>query len=374
MNDFYNRFDKHDFSMECNELRQLLNASSESSDSSLIVNESDVHHLLRSVNPSKAAGPDGMSPRLLKSCASQLSFIFTVIFNMSLKTCSIPSLWKKSYIIPVRKKPVISCMNDLRPVALTAVPMKLLERLFLNNFKKLVSSFLDPLQFAYQKGRSCKDAILSLLDKLYCHLEGAKRGNSVRLLFFDFSSAFNTIQPHTSVRKLIEMSLPSNYSLWILDYLTNRSQYVKLSTSDVHSDLVISNTGTPQGTVLAPFLFTVYTSDCRSSVDECPLVKFADGTATAGLISKDDDSAFISQVHSFVQYCEDNYLELNVTKTKEMVIDFRKNSVILEPLIIKDCVVERVSVYKYLGVMLNNELPWGDHVDQLIKKLNSRLY
>ena len=154
LNNFYNRFDKHDFSMECNELRQLLNASSESSDSSLIVNKSDVHHLLRSVNPSKAAGPDGMSPRLHKSCGSQLSSIFTVIFIMSLKTCSIPSLWKKSCIIPVPKKPVISCMNDLRPVALTAVPMKLLERLFLNNFKKLVSSFLDPLQFAYQKG-SC---------------------------------------------------------------------------------------------------------------------------------------------------------------------------------------------------------------------------
>ena len=86
------------------------------------------------------------------------------------------------------------------------------------------------------------------------------------------------------------------------------------------------------------------------------------------------DSAFISQVHSFVQYCEDNYLEFNVTKTKEMVIDFRKNSVIPEPLIIKDCVVKRASVYKYLGVMVNNELTWGDHVDQLIKKLNSRLY
>ena len=75
-----------------------------------------------------------------------------------------------------------------------------------------------------------------------------------------------------------------------MDYLTNRSQYVKLSTSDVHSELVISNTGTPQGTVLAPFLFTVYTSDCRSSADECPLVKFAHlpDTALAGLISKDD--------------------------------------------------------------------------------------
>ena len=90
---------------------------------------------------------------------------------------------------PCTKKSPISCMNDLRPVALTAVPMKILERVFLNKFKSCVSPFLDPMQFAYQSGRSCEDALLTLLDKMYSHLERARFGNSVRLLFLDFSSA-----------------------------------------------------------------------------------------------------------------------------------------------------------------------------------------
>ena len=83
-----------------------------------------------------------------------------------------------------------------------------------------------------------------------------------------------------------------------LDYLTNRSQYVKIGQSSI-SNVICSSTGAPQGTVLAPLLFTLYTSDCRSQSSKCPLIKFADDTALIGLISKDDDSAFLSQVDSF---------------------------------------------------------------------------
>ena len=92
--------------------------------------------------------------------------------------------------MPVPKKSVVSCFNDLRPVALTAVPMKVCERIFLQYFKPYVDPFLDPLQFAYQSGRSCEDAILVFLDKLYSHLERTRHGNSARVMFFYFPSAF----------------------------------------------------------------------------------------------------------------------------------------------------------------------------------------
>ena len=77
-------------------------------------------------------------------------------------------------------------MNHLRPVALTAIPMKVCERLFKNVLFDFVSGFLDPMQFAYQGNRSCSDAILTVLDKLYAHLEQVHSNSSARVMFFYF--------------------------------------------------------------------------------------------------------------------------------------------------------------------------------------------
>ena len=82
----------------------------------------------------------------------------------------------------------------------------------------------------------------------------------------------------------------------------------------------------------------------------------------------------MSQVDSFVNHCDTNYLELNVSKTKEMVIDFRQARSDPQPVDIKGSAVARVETYKYLGIVLNNKLSWGDHVDLIVKKLNSRMY
>ena len=71
-----------------------------------------------------------MSPRLLKTCAKQLSSIFTVIFNLSFKLSVVPTRWKHSEIVPVPKKACVVTMNDLRPVALTSAIMKVCAKLF----------------------------------------------------------------------------------------------------------------------------------------------------------------------------------------------------------------------------------------------------
>ena len=117
-------------------------------------------------------------------------------------------------------------------------------------------------------------------------------------MFFDFSSAFNTIQPHLLVQKLLKMKLPFSVVSWIFDYLTNRLQYVRLN--GVISSVICANTGAPQGTVLAPFLFSLYTADCRSTDDSCPLVKFADDTELVGKISNDEGALYHKQTENFV--------------------------------------------------------------------------
>ena len=83
-------------------------------------------------------------------CSNQLSYIFSVLYNMSFSNRSIPAIWRKSCFIPVPEKPDTYCMNDLIPIALTSVPMK-------------VAPHLDPMQFAYQNDRNTEDAIIILL-------------------------------------------------------------------------------------------------------------------------------------------------------------------------------------------------------------------
>ena len=95
--------------------------------------------------------------------------------------------------------------------------------------------------------------------------------------------------------------------LWTLDYFTNRPKYVR-PPSGFTSDLVYTNTGGPQGTCLLPFLFTLYSADCRSTHEECQTDKFAADTPQIGQITDDVDRHYLKAITDFVQWCENNFL------------------------------------------------------------------
>ncbi|KAK3559203.1 hypothetical protein QTP86_005199 [Hemibagrus guttatus] len=149
----------------------------------------------------KAPGPDGVTPACLKTYADQLAFIFSQIFNRSLELCST--------IIPIPKKPKITRLDDYRPVPLMSVVMKSFERPFqqvLAYLKNITGPLLDSLQFAYRVNRSMDDAVNMGLHFILQHLD--KSGTYVRLLFVDFSLAFNTISPTLLQTKLTQLSVP----------------------------------------------------------------------------------------------------------------------------------------------------------------------
>lgn len=159
-------------------------------DQVLCLNPADVHLALRRVNPKKAAGPDHIPGRVLKECADQLAHVLTDIFNISLYQAVMPSCYKKATIIPVPKKPTVTCLNEYRPVALTTIIMKCFERLVKGHITTVLPPALNPLQFAYRPNRSTEDTVSYALHLSLEHLE--KRNSHVRMLFVDFSSAFNT--------------------------------------------------------------------------------------------------------------------------------------------------------------------------------------
>ena len=103
--------------------------------------------------------------------------MFCIIFNECFSTKTVPAAWKTTCIVPVPKRPVISSLNDLRPVALTSVVMKVCERVVLCKLDSLVKDYVDPFQFAYRRNRSTDDAVLYVLENICSHLE--KAGSSV---------------------------------------------------------------------------------------------------------------------------------------------------------------------------------------------------
>ncbi|KAK3545392.1 hypothetical protein QTP70_006945 [Hemibagrus guttatus] len=248
----------------------------------LTIKEEEVNRLFKRLNTRKATGPDSVSPSLLKHCANQLSPVFTDIFNTSLETCHVPACFKTSAIVPVPKKTKITGLNDYRPVALTSVVMKSFERLVLSYLKDITDPLLDPLQFAYRANRCVDDAVNMALHFILQHLDSP--GSYARILFVDFSSAFNTIIPALLRDKLFQLNVPDSMCSWITDFLTDRRQFVRLGTHV--SDPQHISTGSPQGCVLSPLLFSLYTNGCTSGHQSVKLLKFADDTTLIPLSSR----------------------------------------------------------------------------------------
>ena len=117
----------------------------------------------------------------------------------------VPDMWKKSLIIPVPKVSCPSVNKDFRPIALTCGVMKCFERIIVNSLKSQVAPTMDPLQFAYRAGRSTEDAVASITHLISKHLEEPKA--YARVLYADFSAAFDTVCRLLLVKKLCDMKV-----------------------------------------------------------------------------------------------------------------------------------------------------------------------
>ncbi len=172
------------------------------------------------------------------------------------------------------------------PDALTPIFSKCFEKLVREHICSVLPASLDPLQFAYRSNHSTDDAIAFTLHTALSHLEN--KNTYVRMLFVDYSLAFNTIVPATLVAKLQTLGLNRSLRSWILDFLTGRSQVVRMG-NNTSSPLTL-NTGAPQGCVLSPLLYSLYTHDCTATHSSISSI-FADDTTVIGLITDNDETA-----------------------------------------------------------------------------------
>ncbi|KAK1803752.1 hypothetical protein P4O66_020771 [Electrophorus voltai] len=216
---------------------------------------------------------------VLKACTDRLAPVLTDIFNLSLTLSIVPSSCKRSTIVPVPKKARPSGLNDYRPVALTSVVMKCFEKLVRDFITSSLPASMDPLQFAYRHNRSTDDTIAHLLHTTLTHLDKG-RGNYVKML-------------------QTTMSMGGSSTLTL-------------------------STGAPQGCVLSPLLYSLYTYDCTASSSSTVIVKFTDDTVVMGLILDNDERAYLEEIKHLENWCQGNNLLLNISKTKELNVDCSK--------------------------------------------------
>ncbi|XDV45658.1 hypothetical protein PO909_013718 [Leuciscus waleckii] len=338
--------------------------------STLSVSVADVTRSFRRVNIRKAAGPDGIPGRVIRECANQLASVFTDIFNLSLSLSVVPTCFKTSTIVPVTKQSNITCLNDWRPVALTPIISKCFERLVRDYICSVLPPSLDPLQFAYRNNRSTDDAIASTIYTALSHLE--KRNTYVRMLFVNYSSAFNTIVPSMLDVKLRALGLNSLLCSWILDFLSNRRQVVRMG-SNIPSSLTL-NYGVPQGSVLGPLLFSIYMMPLGNIIRKHGISFhcYADDTQIY-ISSRPDENAKFSELTECVKDIKDwmmrNFLLLNPDKTEVIPIGSknRPQNLAQYNFNIIGCPVTLSSTVKDLGVILDCNLSFENHISYVTK-------
>ena len=188
--------------------------------------------VLKSLNVSRACtGPDGVCPRLIKECDMELTSSLTRLFNYSLSRCTLPIDWKTANAVPVFKSGEQTAIDNYRPVSLTSVVVKSLERLIHNHIMSFVcdNKLLCDNQRGFRPLRSCVTQFLHFFHEWLSILE--ERG-SVVAIFLDFAKAFDKVSHPHMLLKLQHYGIKGQLLKWISDFLTTRRQRVVI---DGHS-------------------------------------------------------------------------------------------------------------------------------------------
>lgn len=328
------------------------------------ISPSEVHSHIRRLNTHTAPGPDRIPNRALKLLPARGIARLTNIFNAILRTHHYPSDWKTSTIIMIPKPNKSPTFPDNhRPISLLSCLSKLLERLLLRRLLDHTSGLLPPQQFGFRQGHSTEHQILRLVEYIQ---DNFQRKNHVGCIFLDISKAFDRVWHAGLIFKLIKLQTPRYLVHLIHSFLQNRSFCVKVRSSLSQPHPI--EAGVPQGSILSPLLYTLYTADLPLT-DRSFLGTYADDTVIA-VSSRDPDL-----VHNHLQSALDHLTEyfeswkIAVNPDKCQAVFFTRRRVHPpDPIELYDTDIPWRPYAPYLGITLDSRLRWRHHIQAILQK------
>ena len=267
---------------------------------------------------SKAHGPDNVPCRVLKAFAYELATPIATIFNASLNNGIVPRIWKESNITPIPKIKLPMSEGDIRPISLTSCLSKTLEDFVVSWMMDDVRENIDLNQFGCLKGTSSTYCLLDMVHTWITHVDIPSK--HLRICFLDFSKAFDRIGYNVLITKLINIGVRRSLIAWIISFLSNRRQRVKLAESTSHWLPV--KAGVPQGTKLGPILFLIMINNLSISSPDTKTWKYVDDVSLSEGLSRDSDSTIQSSLDTISSWSSLNWMKLNAKKCKELRVCF----------------------------------------------------
>ena len=343
------------------------------SDDSFFLSPTDKYEIINiisSLDPMKSTGPNSIPTKILKLLKNDISAQLFDIFNVSFSTGVFPTILKIAKVVPIHKKQSKLAYSNYRPISLLSNLEKILEKLMYSRIFKFLndSNSIYPLQFGFRQKYSTTHALISLTEDIRKNLD---KGNIGCGIFVDLQKAFDTVEHDILLAKLEHYGIHGLANEWFRSYLSNRKQYVSINGHE--SSLASVLYGVPQGSVLGPLLFLIYINDLNQAIKFCKVHHFADDP---NLLHFNKSVAKLNKLVNLDMknlnvWLNANKISLNVDKTELVIFKHQRKKLDTE-IKIK---LKRKRLYpsqsvRYLGIKIDQNLNWKDHINDIAIKLN----
>ncbi len=330
-------------------------------------NKSIILKHLNNLNTQKSVGPDKVHPKVLKECAKSLSFPLSLIFEKSFVTGSIPKLWSCANVVPLFKKGNKLDPTNYRPVSLTSIVCKIMERIIRDQMMVYLveNNLISKEQHGFVNNKSC---ITNLLETLDLITQAFGEDYSIDILFLDFAKAFDSVSHVKLLKKLFGLGFVSFMLNWCKAFLSNRVQRVVIGENISSWKKVTS--GVPQGSVLGPLLFVIFINDLSKKIIKDTKL-YADDTKVISINRCQDDSKLLQEdINTLVKWSEEWLIKFNESKCKVMYFGKQNPK---QQYVMNNTILTETTIEKDLGIYISNNLEWDHHINTAIGKANKKL-